>query len=384
MDLNRQNMKKIIEIVAFGVLLYWGLQNLDTLKKALQVIIGLVMPFLLGGAIAFILNVPMRGIEDLLFGKKKKKTGQKPWYRVVSLCLAIVAILGILNVVLFLIIPEFGRSFRTLQDNIPNFMAKAEEWLVHLEGYGPSIEEAWNQLEINWETISSAALDFFKNGASNLLSSTVNIAATIFSGVVTFSLGLVFSIYLLLQKEKLGVQFKKCLYAFLPEKAVDKILEIGKLSNKTFSNFLSGQCVEAVILGLLFFVSMTVLRFPYALMVSVVIGVMALIPIVGAFVGCAVGVLVILMSNPMQAVWFIALFLVLQQVEGNLIYPKVVGNSVGLPSIWVLVAVTLGGNIMGIMGILVFIPLCSVLYALLRQQVYQRLRKRGIAAHKLM
>lgn len=128
---------------------------------------------------------------------------------------------------------------------------------------------------------------------------------------------------------------------------------------------------------------MTILRFPYAMMISVVIAVMALIPIVGAFIGCAVGVVVILMSNPLQALWFIVLFLVLQQVEGNLIYPKVVGNSVGLPSIWVLVAVTLGGNMMGITGILLFIPLCSVLYALLRKQVYRRLKQRKIAQHKL-
>ncbi len=383
MDLNRQNMKKIIGIVAFGVLLYWGLQNLEGLHKAVAFGMGLVMPFIVGGAIAFILNVPMRAIENALFGKQKKKTGAKSWHRVVSLVLTIVAIAGVLNVVVFLIVPEFGRSFQTLQANIPGFIAKVEKGIAQLETYGPAIEQVWSQLEISWDTISETALNFFRNGVTNLLGSTVNIAASIFNGVVSFALGLVFAIYLLLQKEKLGVQFKKCLYAFVPEKAVDSILEIGQLSNRTFSNFLSGQCMEAVILGLLFFVTMTILRFPYAMMISVVIAVMALIPIVGAFIGCAVGVVVILMSNPLQALWFIVLFLVLQQVEGNLIYPKVVGNSVGLPSIWVLVAVTLGGNMMGITGILLFIPLCSVLYALLRKQVYRRLKQRKIAQHKL-
>ena len=203
-------------------------------------------------------------------------------------------------------------------------------------------------------------------------------AMSILGGLLTAVLAAVFSVYILLQKEKLGAQCKKLLYAFLPQERAGQALSIAALSSRTFASFLSGQCLEAVILGCLFFIAMSVLRFPYALMISVLVGFTALIPLFGAFIGCAVGAFMILIIDPMRALWFVILFLVLQQIEGNLIYPKVVGGSVGLPSIWVLVAVTIGGSTMGIAGMLLFIPLCSVLYALLRRTVYERLQKKEV------
>ena len=197
--------------------------------------------------------------------------------------------------------------------------------------------------------------------------------------VTTSFIAFVFACYILLQKEKLHVQIKKVLFAYLPEKRVVSILDICSLTYKTFSNFLTGQCVEALILGSMFFVVMGIIRLPYALLVGVLIAFTALIPIFGAFIGCAVGAFLILMVDPWKAVVFIILFLVLQQIEGNLIYPKVVGNSVGLPSIWVLAAVSIGGSLMGVVGMLIFIPLVSVVYTIFRGDVYRRLEKKQIS-----
>lgn len=211
-----------------------------------------------------------------------------------------------------------------------------------------------------------------------MLDSTMSAARNIVSGVTTFAIAFVFACYILLQKERLYVQVKKILYAYIPEKRVQKILSVCSLTYKTFSSFLAGQCLEALILGMMFLVVMTIIRLPYALLIGVLIAFTALIPIFGAFIGCVVGAFLILMVDPMKAVLFVIVFLILQQIEGNLIYPKVVGNSVGLPSIWVLAAVSIGGSLMGVVGMLVFIPMVSVLYALLRESVLERLDKKGI------
>ena len=226
------------------------------------------------------------------------------------------------------------------------------------------------------------AIALARDWGGGLVSSGGVLMAGVVSGVSTFVIGLIFSFYVLLQKERLSRQGRQVLYALFPEPWADKALEVLRLSNRTFSSFLSGQCVEAVILGTLFVVAMTLCRMPYALLVGVLIALTALIPVVGAFIGCVVGALLIAVTNPWQAVGFVVLFLVLQQIEGNLIYPHVVGSSVGLPSIWVLAAVTLGGKLMGIAGMLFFIPLCSVLYALFRGFVKDRLKERNIPAKK--
>ena len=217
---------------------------------------------------------------------------------------------------------------------------------------------------------------FLKNGAGNVLGTTFSVAMTLINSVMNFVIGFVFACYILLQKEKLSVQIRKVLYAFLPGKAVRQILKVASLSYRTFSNFVTGQCVEAVILGSMFVVAMTVFRLPYALLVGVVIAFTALIPIFGAFIGCVIGAFLIFMVNPVQALGFVVLFLVLQQIEGNLIYPHVVGGSVGLPSIWVLAAVSIGGSLMGVVGMLIFIPIVSVVYALFREVVYLKLKQK--------
>ena len=236
---------------------------------------------------------------------------------------------------------------------------------------------------INWNSVLNGIVDFMKNGLGNVVTSTVMVASTIIGGVVNLFVALVFSFYILAQKEKLGDQLKRVMHAYFSQGLYERALEVASLANRNFSNFITGQCMEAVILGSMFVVSMAVFRFPYALLVGVLIAFTALIPIVGAFIGCFVGTFLIMVDDPIKAAWFLVLFIILQQVEGNLIYPHVVGNSVGLPSIWVLAAVTIGGSLMGVAGMLIFIPIVSTIYALLRDDVNQkngRKRKGGKSA----
>ena len=380
MPWNRKQIRVLFALVAFGVLLFVGLQNLGTVWGFVQILIGLLMPFIIGLCIAFILSVPMRAVETHLFRPLDKKCGRiwrkirRPLAATVTLLLA----LGVLAAAVFLIIPELGRSLRTLADSIPGFIARAQAWLTELAQKYPQWQDWINDLQLDWNAIAQKLLAFAQSGAVDLFNSTVSLATSIFSGVFNLFLGVIFAMYVLMQKETLARQITNVLRAHLPDAKTDRLLESGRLSNRTFSRFLTGQCLEAVILGLMFFVTMCIFRFPYALMIAVLIAVLALIPIFGAIIGCVVGAFLIFVGDPMQAFWFVVMFLILQQIEGNFIYPKVVGTSVGLPSIWVLAAVTVGGGVMGIFGMLVAVPLSSVLYSLLRDSTNRRLARRGI------
>lgn len=375
MNLDREQLKKLRGLIFYTIVVAVVCFHY---KEVLAIIgrgIHMVFPFLIGCAIAFILNVPMRKIEGLLRGNGQKKR----WHRSVSLVITIVFVAGILAVVAFVVAPEIANTLMGLKRSVPAFAERLGISIKKLFADEPDIAAYLNNIVIDWNSVFNEVVNFLRNGAGSVLNTTFEAAMSIVSGVTTFGIGFVFAIYILLQKEGLAGQFKKLLQAFLPRKAAEAFLEIAVLTEKTFSNFLAGQCLEAVILGSMFFVSMTILQMNYALLMGVLIAFTALIPIFGAFIGCAVGVFLMLMESPMSALAFIILFNVLQQIEGNLIYPHVVGGSVGLPSIWVLVAVTLGGSLMGVLGMLVFIPMCSVLYCLLKRAVNRRLKMKRIA-----
>lgn len=388
MNFNRDNIKKIMGLIAFAILLYVGLQNTRMVSAALRYVAGLIAPFLIGGCIAFILNVPMRFFETrVLVSKKLAKTrhGRK-MRRIISLLLTLTVVLGVIVFVVFMVAPELYQSFAAIGRELTQFTNRVPQLLEQASERLPMFAEEIDKigddlLDVDWKEIGQMAKDFLEN--SNFLSSTVSIATSVASGVANTIIGIVFAIYILLQKENLGRQFRRLFFALFPERGVDRFLEVCNLTSASFSSFLSGQCLEAVILGMMFFVSMSVLHMDYALVIAVLIGVTSLIPIFGAFIGCFVGAFLILIANPIQALWFIVLFLVLQQIEGNVIYPRVVGGSVGLPSIWVLVAVTLGASIAGVLGILFAIPIVSVVYTLLREYVRARIRERGIAEQKI-
>lgn len=375
MELSKQTKKHLMQILAFAILLYCGIEHFNVVIALVRFVLGIVMPFLVGGVIAFIFNVPMKRIEKHLFPKNKKLAKLR---RPAAYLLTLVAVIGVIVLALVVIIPELGNTVGMLMAQIPVAFDAAAEWLNDMLKQYPVLEPAVEKLNIDWASVSASVVKFVQSFGSGLVSSGVGFFSGIVSGVATFVIAFTFSIYVLFQKEKLQRQVKQVLYALLPQKATEKMISVATLSNQIFSSFLSGQCLEAVILGTLFVISMTIFRMPYAMLTGIVIAITALIPIFGAFIGCIVGMLLIVMVNPIQAVWFLILFLVLQQIEGNLIYPHVVGGSVGLPSIWVLAAVTIGGNLFGIAGILFFIPLCSVLYAMFRDFVKQRLKKRGI------
>ena len=376
MDLNKKNMKNIMLLIVFAVLFYVGVQRIESVAAGFSFVVSIVFPFLLGAAMAFILNVPTSFMEKRLFSKTKGKA--KKLKRPICLVLAILFVVAILWIVLLVVIPEVASTVASLSVNIEAALIKLQRWAMDIFEDNKQIEVWIASLQFDWDGIIHTAFGFLKNGAGNVLNSTMTVAKTVINSVMNFCVAFVFACYILLQKEKLAVQIRKILYAFFSKKVVTKVLDIASLSYKTFANFVTGQCCEAVILGTMFFISMSILRFPYALLVGVLIAFTALIPIFGAFIGCFLGTFLILVADPMKAIAFVILFLVLQQVEGNLIYPHVVGGSVGLPSIWVLVAVTVGGSLMGIVGMLVFIPICSVLYALFREMVYKRLKERGI------
>ena len=370
MELNRDTIKKLRWLVVFTVVVMVAGVNYRKLLGLLGSLFHIASPFVLGAAIAFVLNVPMRNIERHLTWRGRLEKLKRP----VAMVLAMLAVAGVLFLVTFVVAPELFRTFGTLQKSVPAFFTGVQQEAERLFARNPQILEFVNSMEMDWDQILKDTVEFLKNGAGTMLSTTFSAAVSIVNGVSAFAIGFIFAIYILMQKEALGRQFTALLAAFLPERAVARAVYIARLSERTFSSFLTGQCVEAVILGTMFFVAMSILRLPYALLIGVLIAFTALIPIFGAFVGLGIGVFLMLMVKPMDALIFTVTFFVLQQIEGNLIYPHVVGGSVGLPSIWVLVAVTVGGSMMGVVGMLLFIPLCSVLYALLREAVHARLK----------
>lgn len=375
MKLDRETIKKIRGLIVFTVLVLVAAWNYKLVLNGIELLWKVIFPFALGGAFAFLINIPMNFFERKLFGKAKKK--EQKWAlkiaRPVSLIITLLVIFGVVALVMLVVIPELGKTLLNLGKTVQIFVPKVQAWAIEVFHDYEAITKRILQINFKWDTILENGIDFLKNGAGNILGSTYEAAKSIISGIATFLIALVFSCYILLQKEKLGEQVKKFMCAFFPEDWKNIFLALGSVTHKSFTNFFTGQCLEAVILGLMFLVTMLIFRLPYALLISVLMTFTALIPMFGAFIGCAVGTLLIFMDDPIKALIFIVIFIVIQQIEGNFIYPHVVGNSVGLPSIWVLVAVTVGANLMGIVGMLIFIPLTSVVYTLLRGIVNRRL-----------
>lgn len=380
MDLRSRQTKRMVAIISFAIVLYTALQNIEEIIAIVKVVWNIIFPFVLGGAIAFVLNIPMKSIEKRLHGLKNTKIYSyiQSFVRPIGLLFALILVIATLGIVIFIVVPELAKTILSIGKSIEQALPSIENWLLETFNNNQDVIAMLEESEVNWGTMLEGIGTFLKNGAGSFLASSMSVTMSIFGAVVNFFIAMVFACYILLQKEKLSRQVKKILFACLPKDKVLKILEVGTMSHRIFSGFITGQCIEALILGTMFFISMIILQMPYALLVGVLISFTALIPIVGAFMGCIVGFILIVMLNPMQAVLFVVLFLVLQQIEGNLIYPHVVGNSVGLPSIWVLFSVTVGGNLMGIVGMLIFIPIMSVLYVLLKQWVHKRLQQKQI------
>lgn len=379
MEFDREKIKQIKRLMVLAAVLVLAVIYSEKIFYGVLFLAGILKPFLYGGAVAFVLNIAMKWIEERLLGRLRGERAKK-LKRPLGIVLSLVLIALVLAAVVGMVLPQMGATVSEIGKKIPAFMEQAASEVGRLAEENPVLAdwaEGLGSTEIKWDEVLNNLIHFLKNGAGDMLDSTVSMAGSIISGVVGMVIAFVFALYILAQKERLADQGRRILSAYLPARIGDKVLEICRLLSKNFSSFITGQCLEAVILGTMFVVFMSIFRMPYALVVGALIAVTSLVPIVGAFIGCAVGIFLILINDPVQALWFAVLFLVLQQIEGNLIYPKVVGNSVGLPSIWVLMAVSVGGSLFGVMGMLVFIPLLSTGYALLRDSVNKRNALRG-------
>lgn len=378
-ELNSKNVKKILLIITYTVLLCFALLNLNVVFKVLGYILNLLKPFIYGFCLAFILNIPLSKFENMFKNKKKVAKGKAPAkpivekkntkLRVAGIAFSILIFIGIIFLTLFLVIPEFINTISIFKDNIPEAFENVKEWLKTLMVNYPEITEKITSYQPDWAALESDITKIIKTAATGIIGISIDFVVGLFSGVVNLVMGFVFAIYMLMQKEGLIQQSKRVLRAYLPENKSEKVLRIGSITNDTFKKFFGGQFIEAILLGALCFIGMKIFGMPYALTISVLVGVTALIPVFGAFFGTAIGAILILAVDPMKAVWFVVYIIVLQQIDGNLIYPKIVGDSVGLPGIWVMLAVLIGGNSLGVIGMLVGVPIASVVYKLIKEHV---------------
>lgn len=375
-DFLGQKFKEYWGIVTYIIILAYVIFNFKNIISGVENIIGVLLPFIVGIAIAFMLNLVMRIFEErvFIFLDNKKYQKYSRFKRPLSVALTFIFVFMVIFGLIRFIIPQLIDSISTLTDAIPSYMKSFEELISQYVSDTEILNTLWNNFLSAWREI----LQFTGQIVVSSLSGVVNITVGFTSGLFNFILSVIFSIYMLLNKERLQLGMKKVLYAFSGKKFADKIMYLGKISNEAFSNYIGGQFIEAIIIGVLCFVGMLILKMPYALLISVLVAVTALIPIFGAFIGTIPSAFIILIIDPMKALWFIIFIIVLQQVEGNLIYPKVVGSSIGLPPIWVMLAMIIGGNTFGLIGILLGIPIFSVIYKVFKEFVDKRLNYKNI------
>lgn len=382
LEINKKTLRNILLVVLGCIVFYWLLHETERVNAVFSVIKGIAAPFVMGATIAFILNVPTKAFEHLLKGIKKPKLK-----RLCAVLLTFVAVLLILTLVFWLLIPQLIDTIHSLIPKLLEFVKETEtKTMAFLENNPQLMQWIWSNTDlesVDWASLAEKALTIVGNSLSAIVSGAFLAIGSVAGVLMDIFIGLVFAIYCLFQKETLARQGRKLLYAFLPENVSDRIVGTMRLANTTFSNFLSGQCLEVCILGCLFAVTMAILKMPYIPLVSVLVAVTAFVPIVGAWVGCIFGAFLILVANPAQAVLFVIMFIILQQVENNLIYPRVVGTSIGLSGMWVLIAVAVGGELMGVVGMFLMIPVTSVVYTVMSEITYNRLSKRNIPAEKL-
>lgn len=385
---NKFSIKKIIMIALGLIIFYLAIKNIAVVISYIGTFISFFTPFILGAALAFIINVPMTKIEGFLFKKvpENPKTRlqrcAKTLKRPVSMLIALVLVFGVIVIAGIIIVPQVASGLESLAEALPGAMDRLQDWISTNANKIDIVENLMNKIDIDLDSVGRELANIAKGWATAMLDSGFSTVSNIVNGIFEFVIGLVFAIYILLQKEKLGRQGKQIVYATFTEKTADKIMYITGMTRDVFKGFISGQCVDGIINAILFFIILTILGIPYAVMISIFSGFMAMIPIIGSFIGAGVGVIIVLIMDPSQVIYFIIMYIIVQQIDGNVIYPLIAGNSMGLPSIWVLMAVTVGGSMMGILGMILFIPICSVLYKLTRHYVLRRLKDNDVPEEK--
>ncbi len=386
MRLDKENTKQIIKIVVIAIVLLVALINIETVWNMFKGLLSIISPFIWGLAIAFILNIFMTIYENKFFALGKNKTKiksgnhNKPikrkskFERGLSIILSIITIIAVITIILILIIPQFVDVIKNLISNIPNFLEITKEFAIDITKKVPEVNNFVQNIQIDTEALKGNIMNISKD----VLDITINQVSNLVSNIFNFIISVVFAVYILANKEKLKLQAKKFIYARIDKEKADYIIKVSRLARDSFRSFLTGQAKEAVILGSLCALGMFILGIPYAGPIGALTAITAFIPIVGAFISGFIGAVLILAVDPIKALIFIIYIIVLQQIEGNLIYPHVVGKNIGLPSIWVLVAITIGGSLFGIMGMIIGLPILSIVYAIITENTNKMLKERKL------
>ena len=392
MKLDRKNVRIILLIITFAVVLYTVAQNLAAIYGAVATVWNVFGVVITGLAMAFVLNVPLKLFENRVFYgmSEDRRPYVRKMRRPVSLVCALVVTLGVIVILIAVIMPQLTATVAEVASQLPDYINSVVQWLRDfLSGFGITVD-ALEDFSVDWEQVFSDLTTYLKEGSANVsesaasagssvVSTVTDVGVSVISTVMNTFLGLIVAVYVLAQKERIGRFMKRCIDAFLPHRASSAISRIASMASETFSNFVAGQFTDSCILGVLCYVCMRIFRFPYPEVISVVIGVTSLVPMVGSFIGEVIGALLILIVSPIKALLFIVMVLAIQQVDGAFIYPRIVGKSVGLPGVAVFCAVIVGGNVAGVLGSLLGVPVCALLYALLREAVDARQKRRESA-----
>lgn len=373
--MEKQKQRFAAVLVFGGIAFYFGLTHFNTVVRWILGLLGLCTPALVGGVIAFLLNVPMCGIENLLkklfYRQNPQKAGKL--LRILSLLLTFVCIVVVVALVVLMLVPELQKSISSVIVQVQKHLPGAIDYLYSLGIDTTMLEQQLAAIDL--KELAGQMI----NGATSMVGTVVGAVSATISVVGTALFSLVIALYILIDKENLSRQSKKLLYAFVKQPVADKIYHVGILVREVFGKFLSGQSIEAVVLGVLMFVALSVFRIPYASLIAVLTAVCAFIPYIGAFISCGIGVALILLVNPLQAILCLVVYQVVQFIENQFIYPRVVGSSVGLEPLWTVIAVLVGGEAFGILGMIFFIPVMAVVYTLLKETVNGRIERQKAA-----
>ena len=374
MQLDNVTLKRIALLLAGGIGLFWLLQNTKLVGSFLGFLWGIIFPFILGGIIAFLFNLPVRAIETKVFRGRHFRGS-----RILSFLITVVLLLGLLSLLVFLLVPQLAKTITMLASDMPGYISRIQANLAPFEKYIPELQQFLQKLD--WSKVGSTLFSWLQTGFGGIFSSAIGVATSVISGATSFFIALIFSAYIIFDKEHVSAQLSSVLQAYIPQKRFQQMMDILRLTNRTFSRFVTGQCAEALAIGTVYVIALSIGQFDYALLIGVIIAFSSFIPLLGAFIGCVLGALLLWVSMGMwRALVFVILFLVIQQLDGNFMYPRIVGTSIGLPPMWVLVAISVGGGLMGVFGMLFFIPLTSVVYVLVSRNTAERLKSKGIAS----
>ncbi|MBE6783559.1 MAG: AI-2E family transporter [Ruminococcaceae bacterium] len=379
-SLNKNTLKFVLAVITFTLLLNWGLNHTADFEEVLKNITGLFSPFIFGACIAFIINTILRPLEKL-WNKIPQKLRTKNFdkaKRPVCLTFSVLIVFGSVFAILFMIIPQLVDTITSFANKLPQYVKNITGLIDKLYAFLANHNISLPSINFNWNKIGDFLKNFLDDYADSFINTTVEITTSIVKTIVNFIIAIFFSLYLLAKKERVGKHLSRLVYSVRPKHTADAIIKFSHFVSDTFTKFVTGQLLEAIIIGVLCLIGMLILKLPYAGIISVLIGFTALIPVFGAFIGTGIGAFLILLAEPMKALWFIIFIIVLQQIETNLIYPKVVGKTVGLPGILVLVSVTIGGGAFGIVGMLFSVPVCTVLYCVFKEFTEKRLKGKEI------